>query len=201
MEYCTGNAADVGSACSAASTWDDVARLHFARVYRHAYRLTGNRPDAEDLTQEVFIRVFRNLADYTPGTFEGWLYRITTNLFRDWVRRRRHLRLEPLPDTVQAAGGSSPDLELEARTFEPDLRSALDALTPGFLAVIVLHDVDGFTYEEIAVALGIQSGTVASRLHRARAQLRAALSHRKIHVTEGNCGSGPHGSGRLPLAT
>jgi RNA polymerase sigma-70 factor (ECF subfamily) len=168
---------------TSAGTWDEVAHLHFARVYRHAYRLTGNRHDAEDLTQEVFVRVFRNLATYTPGTFEGWLYRITTNLFRDRVRRHRRIQLEPLPDTVQPAGGSTPDLELEARTFDPDLRSALDALTPGFLAVVVLRDVDGFTYEEIAVALGIQSGTVGSRLHRARAQLRAALSDRNLQIT------------------
>jgi RNA polymerase sigma-70 factor (ECF subfamily) len=84
---------------------------------------------------------------------------------------------------VQPAGDLTPDLEFEARTFDPDLRSALDALTPGFLAVIVLRDVEGFTYEEIAVALGIQSGTVASRLHRARAQLRAALSDRNLQIT------------------
>jgi RNA polymerase sigma-70 factor (ECF subfamily) len=176
MAYCSSHVADVGRNLAVESTWDEVARLHFARVYRHAYRLTGNRPDAEDLTQEVFIRVFRNLAGFTPGSFEGWVYRITTNLFLDWVRRRRRVRLEPLSDTVQLAGGSTPDREFEVRTFEPDLRSALGCLAPGFLAVVILHDVDGFTYDEIAIALGIQPGTVASRLHRARAQLRAALS-------------------------
>ena len=69
-------------------TWEDVVREHSARVYRLAYRLTGNTHDAEDLTQEVFVRVFRSLATYTPGTFEGWLHRITTNLFLDGARRR-----------------------------------------------------------------------------------------------------------------
>jgi len=64
-------------------TWDEVVREHSARVYRLAYRLSGNRQDAEDLTQETFVRVFRSLANYTPGTFEGWLHRITTNLFLD----------------------------------------------------------------------------------------------------------------------
>lgn len=62
--------------CTATSTWDEVAECHVARIYRHAYRLTGNRPDAEDLTQEVFMRVFRHLENYVAGTFEDWLYRI-----------------------------------------------------------------------------------------------------------------------------
>jgi RNA polymerase sigma factor (sigma-70 family) len=178
MAYCSSHVAEAGAGrtLSVESTWDEMARLHFARVYRHAYRLTGNRPDAEDLTQEVFVRVFRNLASFTPGTVEGWMYRITKNLFLDWVRRGRRIRIEPLTDTVQPAGGSTPDQELEVRTFEPDLRCALGRLPPGFLAVVILHDIDGFTYEEIARTLGIQPGTVASRLHRARAQLRAALS-------------------------
>src|ERR1700728_3527847 len=64
-----------------APSWDEVVGAHSTRVYRLAYRLTGNQHDAEDLTQEVFVRVFRSLGSYTPGTFEGWLHRITTNLF------------------------------------------------------------------------------------------------------------------------
>jgi RNA polymerase sigma factor (sigma-70 family) len=140
----------------------------------NAYRLTGNRPDAEDLTQEVIVRVFRNLPNYTPGSFEGWLYRITINLFLDRVRRRHGVRLVPLADTLQPLAGATPDQVLENRTFDPDVRSALDALTPGYLAAIVLHDVDGLTDEEIATTLCIKYRTVASRLHRARAQLRTA---------------------------
>ena len=79
-------------------SWDDVVRDHSARVYRLAYRLTGNTHDAEDLTQEVFVRVFRSLSSYTPGTFEGWLHRITTNLFLDMARRRQRIRFEGLGD-------------------------------------------------------------------------------------------------------
>src|SRR5690606_31537412 len=67
-------------------SWEQIVREHSARVYRLAYRLTGNRHDAEDLTQETFVRVFRSLHTYTPGTFEGWLHRITTNLFLDTAR-------------------------------------------------------------------------------------------------------------------
>src|ERR687888_512590 len=79
-------------------SWDEVVREHADRVYRLAYRLTGNPHDAEDLTQETFIRVFRSLASYKPGTFEGWLHRITTNLFLDMARRRSRVRMEGLPD-------------------------------------------------------------------------------------------------------
>ena len=79
-------------------SWDEVVRTHADRVYRLAYRLSGNRADAEDLTQETFVRVFRSLAQYAPGTFEGWLHRITTNLFLDMVRRRQRIRFEALPE-------------------------------------------------------------------------------------------------------
>ena len=77
--------------------------MHSARVYRLAYRLTGNQHDAEDLTQELFVRVFRSScpAD-TPGMFEGWLHRITTNLFLDSARRRQRIRFEGLGDVLRS---------------------------------------------------------------------------------------------------
>src|SRR3954452_20484961 len=93
-------------------SWDDIVRAHSARVYRLAYRLTGNKHDAEDLTQEVFVRVFRSLSSYTPGTFEGWLYRITTNLFLDQVRRKQRIRFDALPDDAgDRLAGSDPGPE------------------------------------------------------------------------------------------
>src|SRR3954462_8625855 len=91
-------------------SWDDIVRAHSARVYRLAYRLTGNKHDAEDLTQEVFVRVFRSLSSYTPGTFEGWLHRITTNLFLDGVRRKKRVRFAPLADAAHdRVAGREPD--------------------------------------------------------------------------------------------
>src|SRR6201989_1100776 len=82
-------------------SWDDVVRTHSARVYRLAYRLTGNPHDAEDLTQEVFVRVFRSLGSYTPGTFEGWLHRITPNLFLAQPRRKAKIRFDALSDDAE----------------------------------------------------------------------------------------------------
>src|SRR5438105_11486653 len=82
-------------------TWEEIVRAHSVRVYRLAYRLTGNQHDAEDLTQEVFVRVFRSLSSYTPGTFEGWLHRITTNLFLDMVRRKARIRFDTLTDDAE----------------------------------------------------------------------------------------------------
>src|ERR1700750_3101691 len=79
-------------------TWEEVVRAHSARVYRLAYRLTGNRHDAEDLTQEVFVRVFRSLSTYTPGTLEGWLHRITTTLFLDQARRKQRIRFDAMTE-------------------------------------------------------------------------------------------------------
>src|SRR3954469_6285245 len=77
-------------------SWDEIVSQHSARVYRLAYRLTGNPHDAEDLTQEVFVRVFRSLSTYPPGTFEGWLHRITPNLFLDQARRKAKIRFDAL---------------------------------------------------------------------------------------------------------
>ena len=163
-------------------SWDDLVRQHSSRVYRLAYRLTGNQHDAEDLTQEVFVRVFRSLPSYTPGTFEGWLHRITTNLFLDMARRRQRIRFEGLGD--QAVGllrddEPTPAQVFDARHLDTDVQQALEALAPEYRAAVVLCDIEGLSYEEIAATLGVKLGTVRSRIHRGRAQLRAARDHRR----------------------
>ncbi len=162
-------------------SWEEVVRTHSARVYRLAYRLTGDRHDAEDLTQEVFVRVFRSLSTYAPGTFEGWLHRITTNLFLDQARRKSRIRFEGLAeDAAERLPGREPtpaqayfDTHLDG-----DIEAALAALPPEFRAAVVLCDIEGLSYEEIAATLGVKLGTVRSRIHRGRGQLRAALAHR-----------------------
>ena len=162
-------------------SWDDIVREHSGRVYRLAYRLTGNSHDAEDLTQDVFVRVFRSLSSYTPGTFEGWLHRITTNLFLDSVRRKQRIRFDALADdAADRLPGREPTPErvLTDQMLDADIHQALEALPPDFRAAVVLCDIEGLSYEEIAATLGIKLGTVRSRIHRGRSQLRAALEHR-----------------------
>ena len=183
-------------------TWEDVVRDHSARVYRLAYRLTGNTHDAEDLTQEVFVRVFRSLATYSPGTFEGWLHRITTNLFLDMARRRQRIRFEGLgEETAARIGGAEPTPAqvFDDRHFDGDVQAALKALPPEYRAAVILCDIEGLSYEEIADTLGIKLGTVRSRIHRGRAQLREALEHRRPrHLTVAPL-SAPRIGADLPL--
>lgn len=164
----------------ATTPWELIVRRHAGRVFRVAFSLTRNRDDAEDLTQDVFDRVFRNLGSYTEGNFDGWLYRITVNLFRDHVRRGTRLRLEPLrEDTVDRYSTRVPDLDRTGGpVFDDDVRAALAALPPEFRIPVLLFDVEGLNYREIAAVLGVKRGTVGSRINRGRAQLRAALPHR-----------------------
>jgi len=163
-------------------SWEQIVREHSARVYRLAYRLTGNQHDAEDLTQETFVRVFRSLHTYTPGTFEGWLHRITTNLFLDQARRRQRIRMDAMGDDDDRFASddelAGPERAFEHAHLDHDVQRALDELPPEYRAAVVLCDVEGLSYEEIAATLGIKLGTVRSRIHRARARLRVALEHR-----------------------
>jgi RNA polymerase sigma factor (sigma-70 family) len=180
-------------------TWDQIVEDHSARVYRLAYRLTGNPHDAEDLTQEVFVRVFRSLHTYTPGTFEGWIHRITTNLFLDQARRKSRIRFDALPEDADnrlPSPVATPDAAYLNGMFDADVESALAALPPEFRAAVVLCDVEGLSYEEIADVLEVKMGTVRSRIHRGRSMLRKALAHRaptpgRVRV------SGPQLAGRI----
>jgi RNA polymerase sigma-70 factor (ECF subfamily) len=173
--------ADIAETSWTPPAWEALVVEHRDRVYRVAYRLTGNRHDAEDLTHDVFVRVFRSLDQYRPGSFEGWLYRITTSLFLDGVRRRRRVRFDPLLDEFgQWLQSREPDPETEVLgRFDAEVQAALAALPPDFRAAVVLCDVEGLAYEEIAAILEVPLGTVRSRLHRGRAQLRETLAHRR----------------------
>lgn len=164
---------------TAMPSWDELVRQHADRVYRLAYRLSGNQQDAEDLTQETFIRVFRSVQNYQPGTFEGWLHRITTNLFLDMVRRRGRIRMEALPedyDRVPADEPNPPEQIFHDSRLGADLQAALDSLAPEFRAAVVLCDIEGLSYEEIGATLGVKLGTVRSRIHRGRQALRDYLA-------------------------
>jgi RNA polymerase sigma factor (sigma-70 family) len=178
----TAGASDESAAATwSAPSWDEVVRNHGDRVYRLAFRLSGNRADAEDLTQETFVRVFRSLSDFTPGTFEGWLHRITTNLFLDMVRRRARIRFDALPDDAAdrlPARTAGPEQTYAENHLDPEIQAALDSLPADFRAAVVLCDLEELSYEEIAATLNVKVGTVRSRIHRGRVLLREALAHR-----------------------
>ena len=158
-------------------SWEEVARHHGRKIYNFAYRLTGNAHDAADLVQEVLLRVRRGLSSYTPGSFDGWLWRITRNAFLDEVRRKKRRPTVPLPEGREAGEPAPPPEEVLAQVrLGEDIQKALLELPFEFREAVVMCDVVGLSYEEIAEAAGIPVGTVRSRIHRGRKMLREALS-------------------------
>jgi RNA polymerase sigma factor (sigma-70 family) len=163
---------------SGVPTWEDVARNHGRFLYTVAYRLTGNSDDAQDLVQEVLLKVRKGLETYKPGSLEGWLSRITTNTFLDETRRRRRRPVDLLPedpDRVLPAGPAA-DVALAAEALPDDLQQALARLPEEYRVAVVLCDVVGLSYQEIGEALDVPVGTVRSRIHRGRSLLRKALA-------------------------
>ena len=160
-------------------TWEEVAHTYGRKIYNFAYRLTGNQADASDLAQDVLLRVKKGLAGYQPGSFEGWLWRITRNAFLDDVRRRKRRPTSPLPDEPdRLAVGASPaaDVMLARVRLGEEVQQALLSLPYNFREAVVLCDVVGLSYDEIAGAVMVPVGTIRSRIHRGRKMLRDNLS-------------------------
>src|SRR3989337_1936633 len=149
--------------------------------------MAGNDADAKDLTQEALMRVYRALQRIDPGAnLESWLYRIVTNLYIDLLRRRPKARVESLDAPLLTAKGDEVGREVEGPGPDPeevvvgaqldaDIQRALLALNPDLRVVVVLSDIEGRSYEEIAEMVRIPVGTVKSRLHRARRGLQSPL--------------------------
>ena len=160
-------------------SWEEVARTHGRKIYNFAYRLCGNPHDAADLVQEVLLRVRRGLADYQPGSLDGWLWRITHNAFIDEMRRRQRRPTAPLPEAIDywsAVSSPGADEQWASVRLGDHIQAALLDLPFEFREAVVMCDVVGLSYEEIATAVAVPVGTVRSRIHRGRKLLRAALS-------------------------
>jgi RNA polymerase sigma-70 factor (ECF subfamily) len=147
---------------------------HVDRVFRLAYRMTGDRTQAEDLTQDTFIRAFDRLADFRgEAPFGGWLHRVATSVILTGLQKRKRLQnVESIREDVETVAGAVP-------AGDPDLRRridrAVDTLSPDHRLVFVMHDLEGYTHREIATAVDAPVGTVKARLSRARQKLRDAL--------------------------
>jgi RNA polymerase sigma factor (sigma-70 family) len=162
------------------------------QTYNYAYRLTGNEPDARDLTQEAFIRVFRAWESFREGTsFLSWIYRIVTNLYRDELRRRKGIFTQPLPEDNQPQDRRlddevhDPIAAIHEHQLSATMERSLATLSPDQRAVVILADVQEYSYQDVADIIGCSIGTVRSRLHRARAQLRKAVDRERAREPKG----------------
>ena len=169
--------------------FDALVQRHHRQAYNVAYRMTGNRSDAEDLTQETFLRAFRFFDRYNREMpFDNWLYRIMTRVFIDTLRRRPKIKSLSLDAPLNSGDSGDSDVFLEVPDYEADpermmltdsldepLQRALVALPEEFRLAVILADIEGLSYEEIAEVMGCTVGTVRSRLHRGRKRLRESF--------------------------
>ena len=166
-----------------------VHRCH-RQAYNIAYRLTGDHTEAEDLTQESFLRAYRFFDRYNREMpFENWLYRIMSRVFIDELRKRPKFKTQSLSQPLSFGDGSDADVLLEipdsefdpaqmmmSEALEENLQEALNMLPDEFRVAVILADIEGMSYEEIAETMNCSLGTVRSRLHRGRKQLRQRLT-------------------------
>ena len=171
------------------SAWEDLLRIHTRKVYGLCYRFTGSGAEAQDLTQEVFLRVFRTVRTFrsAEGSFGTWLARVTRNLLIDHYRRPRQERVtdsieEQLP-TIEESGSTAavrPDQALAGREASEILQATLQKLSPDLREAVILRDLQEMEYREIAGVLEIPEGTVKSRINRGRAELARLLRKQKL---------------------
>lgn len=171
--------------------WEDLVKTHTRRVYSICYRFVGKDSEAQDLTQEVFLRLFRTLKSFRAGegSFTVWLARMTRNLLIDNYRRNRQERItdsieEQLPMLEQRSvgAGSRADGLLAGREASELLQAALQRLSPELRETVILRDLEEMEYKEIAETLGVPEGTVKSRLNRGRAELARVLRKYQVAV-------------------
>lgn len=173
------------------TAFDEMVARYQHKIYGYVRRLVGNDTDAEDITQEVFLKALTSLHAFrAESSLQTWLFRIATNLCRDLLRRRQRERgwfslWRRAED--EAEGGADSLLEIPDHEGNPErqllreelnylLQCAIERLPTAMREVLILHDLEALSYEEIAQALGIPLGTVKSRLFHARARLREALA-------------------------
>jgi RNA polymerase sigma-70 factor (ECF subfamily) len=173
------------------TAWEELVRLNTRKVYGLCYRFTGSGSEAQDLTQEVFLRVFRTVKTFrsTEGSFGTWLARVTRNLLIDHYRRTRQERVTdsieeqlPMLEEAGAAASARPDQGVAGREASEILQATLQKLSPDLREAVILRDLQELEYREIAEVLDIPEGTVKSRINRGRAELARLLRKQKLTV-------------------
>jgi len=166
--------------------FDELVQRYHKQAYNVAYRMTGNHADAEDLTQDTFLKAYRFFGYYKRNMpFENWLYRIMSNTFVDWLRRRPKVHIRSLDEPIRQEEGETtldipdtadgPEALTLSHELDAEMQSVLNTLPADFRLTVILSDVEGLSYEEISEAMGCSIGTVRSRLHRGRKLLREKL--------------------------
>ena len=163
--------------------WEELVRRHTRRVFNLCYRFTGNSTDAQDLSQEVFLRIYRTLPSYRPtyGAFPTWLTSVTRNLLVDHYRRTRHDRMtDSIDDAMPVleekhSAARTPDRLAEAAELSVQLQHGLSRLSPELREAVILRDLQGLDYNEIQTVLDVPEGTVKSRINRGRIELARIL--------------------------
>ncbi len=172
------------------AAWEDLVKVYTRRVYAICYRFTGADHEAQDLTQEVFLRVFRSLKSFRSGegSFQVWLTRLTRNLLIDHYRRTK---LDRMSDSIEeqmpvleekTAMSARTDGLLAGREASEVLQAALQKLSPDLRETVILRDLEEMEYREIARILNVPEGTVKSRLNRGRAELARVLRRQNVMV-------------------
>ena len=171
--------------------WEDLVKTHTRRVYSICYRFIGKDSEAQDLTQDVFLRLFRTLKSFRAGegSFTVWLSRMTRNLLIDNYRRTRQERITdsieeqlPMLEERSIGAGSRAHGLLAGREASELLQGALQRLSPELRETVILRDLEEMEYKEIAETLGVPEGTVKSRLNRGRAELARILRKHQVAV-------------------
>jgi RNA polymerase sigma-70 factor (ECF subfamily) len=170
------------------TAWEDMVKVYTKRVYAICYRFTGSDSEAQDLTQEVFLRVFRSLKSFRAGegSFVVWLTRLSRNLLIDHYRRTK---LERATDSIEqqlpvleerSAASARTDGMVAGREASELLQAALQKLSPELRETVILRDLEEMEYKEIAQVLNVPEGTVKSRLNRGRAELARILRRQGV---------------------
>lgn len=185
-----GEGADLVRRCRAGdgAAWEEIVSTYSRRIYNLAYRFTSRTDAAEDLTQEVFVRVYRSLEQYDPkqGDLQNWLMRLARNLIIDDYRRRQRAPHDSQAEDLEGhtyhlhASGISPQKEMERRELGSQVQAGIDKLPSDLRTCVILRDIEELSYQEIVELLKIPEGTVKSRINRGRIELAKILRRMRV---------------------